>query len=60
MKLATFDWQDGRHVGRVDSEAGTVARFDLSRGHIGTQGVASLIGSDLPPVAETLPLEAVG
>ena len=59
MKLATFDWQDGRHVGRVDTEAGTVARFDLSRGHIGSQGVASLIGRDLPPVAETLPLAEV-
>ena len=59
MKLATFDWQDGRHVGRVDAEAGTIARFGLSRGHIGTQGVASLIGRELPPVAETLPLDEV-
>ncbi len=55
MKLAAFDWQGGRHLGRV--EEGRVARFDLPGGV--ADGVASLIGAALPPVAEDLSLSEV-
>ena len=56
MKLALFDWNGGRHLGRVDEARGQVERFDFTSGALETDGVACLIGRDLPPVAEILPL----
>ena len=56
MKLALFDWNGGRHLGRVDEARGQVERFDFTSGALETEGVACLIGRDLPPVAETLAL----
>ncbi len=59
MKLAAFDWQGRRHLGRVTEGEGTVQRLDLPADDGGDDGVASLIGHDLPPVAETLTLSEV-
>ncbi|MDJ0942820.1 MAG: fumarylacetoacetate hydrolase family protein [Kiloniellales bacterium] len=59
MKLAVFDWQGGRHLGRIAEGEGTVQRFDLPAGSAGEEGVAALIGRDLPTAAETLPLADV-
>ena len=60
MKLAVFDWQGSRHLGRVVEAEGTIERFDFASDALAEDGVAALIGRDLPPVAEALPLaEAV-
>ncbi len=59
MKLAVFDLQGRRHLGRVAEAEGMMERFDLPAGSRGEDGVASLIGRDLPAVAETLPLAGV-
>jgi 2-keto-4-pentenoate hydratase/2-oxohepta-3-ene-1,7-dioic acid hydratase in catechol pathway len=59
MKLTVFDWKDGRHVGRVTAAEDAIERFDLAPGEVTTDGVAVLIGRDLPPVAETVPLAEV-
>ena len=59
MKLALFAWQDSLHVGRVDDAQGVVERFDFSSDRLESDGVANLIGRDLPPVAETLSLADV-
>ena len=59
MKLAVFDWQGGRHLGRIAEGEGTAQRFDLPAGSAGEEGVAALIGRDLPTAAETLPLADV-
>jgi len=59
MKLAVFDWQGGRHLGRVAEAEDVVERFDLASDAVTDAGVAALIGRDLPPVAEALPLEDV-
>ncbi|NIA69415.1 fumarylacetoacetate hydrolase family protein [Pelagibius litoralis] len=59
MKLALFAWQDGLHVGRIDEGRGVVERFDVASENLANDGVASLIGGDLPPLAETLPLDEV-
>ncbi len=56
MKLAVFDWQGGRHLGRVAEAEDAVERFDLARDAVTDAGIAALIGRDLPPVAEALPL----
>ena len=59
MKLAVFDWQGGRHLGRVAEAEDVVERFDLAQEAVTDAGVAALIGRDLPPVAEALPLAEV-
>lgn len=59
MKIAVFDWNGSRHVGRVNEAERNVVRFDLPDGAAEEAGVACLIGQDLPPEAETLSLDAV-
>lgn len=56
MKLATFEWQGGTHIGVVDTAAKTIARMDAAAG---SDGVAGLIGRDLPNTVETLSLDEV-
>ena len=43
-----FDWQGGRHVGRVAESGDTVDRFVLPDGAADNDGVAALIGRDMP------------
>lgn len=59
MKLAAFDHERGRHLGRVSDDGATIERFDLALGRATGAGVTALIGRDLPPIAESLPLDAV-
>ena len=59
MKLAAFDWKGKRHLGRLSEDGSAIERFALPEGTAAEEGVACLIGHDLPPVAETLPLSEV-
>ena len=59
MKFAVFDHNGARHVGRVNDTGDKVERFDLPAGLADQDGVACLIGRDLPGIAETLPLAEV-
>ncbi len=59
MKLALFAWQNSLHVGRVDEDRGVVERFDFAPENLESDGVAALIGQDLPSVIDALPLEEV-
>ncbi len=59
MKLAAFDWQGRRHVGRLTADEDAIERFDSPEGVAGQDGVACLIGVALPSVADTLPLSDI-
>lgn len=59
MKLALFAWKNSLHVGRVDEDRGVVERFDFTSEDLESEGVAALIGQDLPSVIDALPLEEV-
>ena len=59
MKLAAFDWKGERHLGRLSEDGSAIERFVLPDGTAAEEGVACLIGHELPPVAETLPLSEV-
>lgn len=59
MKLALFAWKNSLHVGRVDEGRGVVERFDFTSENLEIDGVAALIGRDLPSVIDALPLEEV-
>ena len=59
MKFAVFDWKGARHLGRVDEAKGEIGRFDLPPGFVATDGVVSLIGRDLPPIAESVAMTEV-
>ncbi|WP_422368517.1 fumarylacetoacetate hydrolase family protein [Pelagibius sp.] len=59
MKLALFAWKNSLHVGRVDEGRGVVERFDFTSENLEIDGVAALIGQDLPSVIDALPLEEV-
>lgn len=54
MKLATFDWNGGRHLGLVDEDENFVHRVDLPEGTADEIGVAALIGIERPPLKENL------
>lgn len=43
MKIACFDWQGGRHLGRVDETTGRIERFDIELSPNDTDGVIHLI-----------------
>jgi len=63
VKIATFDYQGERGVGRVDEAAGTVAPFELSAEQA-REGIQCLIemqvaGGDLPPTGDPLGLDSV-
>ena len=63
MKIATFDYQGERGVGRVDEAAGTVVPFELTAEQA-REGIQCLIemqvaGKELPPTVEPLELAAV-
>jgi len=59
MKCVAFDWQGAIHLGALDADGATVQRFDLPSDVVSEAGVTALIGTDPPPVAETLPLAEV-
>jgi 2-keto-4-pentenoate hydratase/2-oxohepta-3-ene-1,7-dioic acid hydratase in catechol pathway len=59
MKFATFDWNGARHVGRLTADEEAVDRLDLPAGAADADGVAALIGRDLPSVAERISLSDV-
>lgn len=59
MKLAVFDWNGVRHVGRVNESEQTVERFELPAGVADEDGVACLLGRDTPAVTETMSLSQV-
>lgn len=59
MKFAVFNWKGTRHVGRVNSADKTVDRYDLPPGLADNVGVACLIESEPPIIAETLSLDEV-
>jgi 2-keto-4-pentenoate hydratase/2-oxohepta-3-ene-1,7-dioic acid hydratase in catechol pathway len=59
MKFAVFEWKGALHLGRVDSDAGTIERFDLLSDAVAAQGVAILIGRELPQASERLSLSDV-
>ncbi len=59
MKLAAFDWNGSRHVGRLAADEASLERFDLAEGAAAAAGVACLIGRDLPAVAETVSFSEV-
>jgi 2-keto-4-pentenoate hydratase/2-oxohepta-3-ene-1,7-dioic acid hydratase in catechol pathway len=59
MKLATFDWNGSRHVGRVSDDGASVVRLAVPAGAADEAGVACLIGRALPAEAETIPLSDV-
>ena len=63
MKLATFEYEGARRVGRVDTAAGTVAPFELAAAEAAA-GLQHLIeldarGEALPSAGEPIPLDAV-
>ena len=63
MKLATFEHEGARRVGRVDTAAGTVAPFELAAAEAAA-GLQHLIeldarGEALPSAGEPIPLDAV-
>ena len=59
MKLAAFDWKGERHLGRLSEDGSAIERFALPEGTAAEEGVACLIGHDVPQVVETLPLSEV-
>ena len=59
MKLALFDWNGTRQLGQITADETAVERFDLPGGAVADDGIAALIGRDLPPVAEGVPLAEV-
>lgn len=59
MKLATFDWNGARHVGRIGADGSQVTRLDVPAGAADEAGVACLIGRPIPAEAETLALAEV-
>lgn len=59
MKLAAFDWKGERHLGRLSEDGSAIERLALPDGMSAEEGVACLIGYDLPPASETLPLSEV-
>lgn len=59
MKLAAFDWKGERHLGRLSEDGSAIERFALPEGTSAEEGVACLIGHDLPAVAERIPLGEV-
>ncbi len=57
MKFAVFDWNGARHLGQIDGERITPLAAPAER--VATEGVACLIGADVSPAGEPLPLDAV-
>ena len=56
MKLAVFDWQGNRHLGRLNEAGGVIERFEFPSGATDSDGVVQLFGRELPPVTDTVPL----
>ena len=59
MKIATFDWNGSRHIGRVTVDETAVACFDIAAERIAEIGVAALIGVPLPATGRTVALADV-
>ncbi|NMM43696.1 fumarylacetoacetate hydrolase family protein [Rhodospirillaceae bacterium KN72] len=59
MKLAVFDWNGSRHVGRVSDDGQSVEPFDLPAGAVDEIGVGALIGKSLPATGAAIPLSDV-
>ena len=59
MKLATFDWNGSRHVGRVSDDETAIERFDITAERVVEAGVAALIGAAPPTVTQAIPISDV-
>lgn len=59
MKFAVFEWKGALHLGCVDAKAGTIERLDLPSDAVASQGVALLLGRELPRASEKLSLSDV-
>ncbi len=59
MKFATFNWEGGTYVGRVDEEAGIMECLRVGGELAEVEGVTALIGRDLPAVTRRVPLSEV-
>ncbi len=59
MKFATFYWDEGTYVGRVDSEAGIMECLRIGGELADIEGVTALIGRELPDVTRRVPLTEV-
>ena len=59
MKLATFDWNGSRHVGRLSDDQATIERLDIPAAQVVEAGVAALIGAAQPAPTQTIPLAEV-
>lgn len=63
MKIACFDWQGGRHLGRVDDRKLLIERFDVDLSTDDGDGVVHLIRNQLSPenlgITETLAMSDV-
>lgn len=56
MKFCVFEWQGGRHLGKLSDNGDTVERLDLAADG---NGVAALIGRDMPAVLDAIPVKDV-
>ncbi|WP_425403517.1 fumarylacetoacetate hydrolase family protein [Hwanghaeella sp.] len=56
MKFCVFEWQGGRHLGKLSDNGDTVERLDLAADG---NGVAALIGRDMPAVLDSIPMKDV-
>ncbi|MEM7171430.1 MAG: fumarylacetoacetate hydrolase family protein [Pseudomonadota bacterium] len=59
MKIAHFDWKNGRHLGRVNEAENVVERIDRPQDPISDSGVLALIERPLPSVKEQIALTDV-
>ncbi len=59
MKFATFNWNEGTYVGRVDESAGAMECLRVGGELAEVEGVTALIGRDLPEVTRRVPLSEV-
>ena len=59
MKLAAFNWNDNTYLGIADESGGIITRLDVPDKSLSQNGVAALIGSDLPDVKDEFALDDV-
>ena len=56
MKFCVFEWQGGTHLGKLSDSGDTVERLDIAADG---NGVAALIGRDIPGAVGSIPLKDV-
>ncbi len=59
MKLAAFNWNDNTYLGIADESGGIINRLNVPDKSLSQNGVAALIGSDLPDVKDEFALDDV-